>query len=134
MNNVTCFPDEGSQITSKVIGCALEVHKHLGPGLLESVYEECLAFEMKSQGVEFKRQLIVPVHYKGTKIDQGFRLDLLVENKLIVELKAVEKILPIHEAQLITYLKLSNLSLGLIINFNEKMLKNGVKRIAYTSN
>jgi GxxExxY protein len=119
-----------NELTERVIGACIEIHRALGPGLLESAYEECLCYELSLAGIRFERQKPLPVHYKEVNLDCGYRLDLVVEQKLIVELKAVENVLPIHEAQLLTYLKLSGLTLGLLINFNVPMLKNGIKRIA----
>ena len=106
------------ELSNRVIGCALEVHRNLGPGLLESTYEQCLAYELKITGMQFKLQYPLPVEYKGIKLDYGYRIDLLVENNIIVELKSVDKILPIHQAQLLTYMKLSGISVGLLLNFN----------------
>jgi GxxExxY protein len=118
-----------NDITGKIIGAAIEVHKKLGPGLLESAYEECLCCEMQLRGIEFKRQVPLQLNYKGVVLDCGYRLDLLVEDKVIVELKSIEGLEPIHEAQMLTYLKLRNAWLGLIINFNVIMLKDGVRRL-----
>jgi GxxExxY protein len=118
-----------NELTERIIGSCIEIHRHLGPGLLESAYEECLCHEMSVAGISFERQKPLPVHYKNVKLDCGYRLDLVVEQKIIVELKAVENLMPIHEAQLLTYLKLSGLTLGLLINFNVAMLKHGIKRI-----
>ena len=118
-----------NDISGKIIGAAIEVHKHLGPGLLESAYEECLCCEMQLRGIEFKRQVPLSLNYKGIVLDCGYRLDLLVEDKVIVELKSIEDLEPIHEAQMLTYLKLRNAWLGLIINFNVIMLKDGVRRL-----
>lgn len=118
-----------NEITQKIIGAAIEVHKHLGPGLLESSYEVCLAYELRQQGLAFKSQLALPVVYKGVRLDAGYRIDLLVENKIIVELKSVDALAPIHTAQLLTYLKLKDLRLGLLINFNSVRLIDGVKRV-----
>jgi len=118
-----------NDLTGKVIGAAIEVHKILGPGLLESAYEECISHELELRKITFSRQMQVPIEYKGIKLDCGYRLDLLVEDKLIVELKACESIEKIHEAQLLTYLKLTGIHLGLLINFNVPMLKDGIKRI-----
>jgi GxxExxY protein len=118
------------EITERVIGACIEIHRHLGPGLLESTYEECLCYELSQLGIHFERQKPLPVKYKSVNLDCGYRLDLVVENRIIVELKAIESLLPIHEAQLLTYLKLSRLTLGLLINFNVPALKNGIKRIA----
>lgn len=126
MANVVPFE---SDLTSQVIGLAIDVHKELGPGLLESVYESCLFHEIEKAGLSVQKQITLPVHYKGHTIDQGFRLDLLVDDKLIIEVKSCEKNLPIHKAQLITYLKLAQKPLGLLINFNEQLLKNGIERV-----
>lgn len=117
-----------NSITEKIIGCCIEVHKNLGPGLLESTYEECLAYELLLSGLQFDRQKELPVVYKEVKLDCGYRLDLLVENQIIIELKSVEKLLPIHEAQILTYLKLSEKPVGLLINFNNIVLIKGLKR------
>jgi len=117
-------------LTGKLIGCAIEVHKELGPGLLESAYEQCLCHELTLQGIAFERQVPLPVAYKGIRLDCGYLMDLVVEGEVIVELKTVEKILPIHEAQLLTYLKLYHRPVGLLVNFNVPvLLKGGVKRI-----
>jgi GxxExxY protein len=118
-----------NEITEKVIGAAIEVHRLLGPGLLESAYEECLCYELSQLGVPFQRQVQVPVAYKGLKLDCGFKLDLLVGDAVIVELKAVDDLLPVHKAQLLTYLKASRKRVGLLINFNVPVLKNGLKRM-----
>jgi GxxExxY protein len=120
-----------NEITEVVIGAAIEVHRELGPGLLESSYEECLCRELTLRGVSFERQVPLPVFYKGAELDCGYRLDLVVENKVIVEIKAVESLLPIHEAQLLTYLRLGDKRLGLLINFNVPLLKSGIKRIVH---
>jgi GxxExxY protein len=117
------------ELSNRVIGCALEVHRNLGPGLLESTYENCLAHEFHIGSIPFKLQYPLPVEYKGIKLDCGYRIDIMVDNRLIVEIKSVDKILPIHQAQLLTYLKLSNISIGLLMNFNVKYLKNGIKRM-----
>jgi GxxExxY protein len=115
--------------TEKVIGAAIEVHRILGPGLLESAYEECLAFELKLAGFEIERQVELPVRYKSVDLNCGYRIDLRINNSLIVELKTVETFLPIHEAQLLTYLRLSGVTTGLLINFNVPVLKNGLRRM-----
>ena len=120
---------EFDELSNKVIGCALQVHRHLGPGLLESTYEACLAYELEQSGLTFRQQHALPVTYKTTRLDCGYRVDLLVEGRLIVELKSVEKVLPIHEAQLLSYMKLAAVSVGLLINFNVSLLKNGIKRM-----
>jgi GxxExxY protein len=117
-------------LTQKVIGCAIEVHKELGPGLLESSYESCLMYELLKAGIDAENQVSLPIRYKEVDIENGYRLDILIPKKLIIELKAVDKILPIHSAQLITYLKLSNIKTGLLINFNVQKITNGLKRIS----
>lgn len=115
-------------LTERIIGCAINVHKALGPGLLESAYEECLCYELLQAGLEVERQKPIPLIYKEVKLDCGYRLDILVNKEVIIELKSVESIMPIHEAQLISYLKLTNIRTGLIINFNTKILTDGIKR------
>lgn len=116
-------------LSKEIIGAAIEVHRQLGPGLLESAYESCLAHELTLRQIPFERQKPLPIVYKDTKLDVGYRLDLLVDDLVIVELKAIDKLLPIHEAQIITYLKLTNRKLGLLLNFNVRMMKNGIKRV-----
>ena len=116
------------EITKTIIGAAIEVHKSLGPGLLESVYEECLFYELTLRELTVNRQVKLSVNYKEVKLDIGYRLDLLVENKVVVELKVVDKFMPIHDAQLLTYMKLVNCSVGLLINFNVPVLKKGLRR------
>lgn len=118
-----------NEISSQIIGAAIEVHKHLGPGLLESSYEACLLYELKKQGLEVKSQVMLPILYKGVQPDAGYRLDILVESRLILEIKSVEKLEGIHTAQLLTYLRLTKLKLGLLINFNSVKLIDGVKRV-----
>ena len=120
---------EANQLSNVIIGAAIAVHRELGPGLLESAYEACLAYELARQGVRVDRQVSQPVTYKGVQLDCGYRLDLLIEDLVIVELKTVETLKPIHTAQLLTYLKLKQRWLGLLINFNVPVLKYGVKRI-----
>jgi GxxExxY protein len=117
-----------AELTKAIIGASVEVHKQLGPGLLESVYEACLAHELRALGLSCQRQLDVPVQYKGELIDTGFRMDMLVDGQVVLELKAIDKVIPIHEAQLLTYLRLSNKKVGLIINFNSKLLVDGITR------
>jgi len=119
---------EFDELSNKVIGCALEVHKALGPGLMESVYEKCLSYELAKAGLKYETQKAMPVIYKGIKIDCGFRIDILVEGKLIVELKSVDKVLPIHQSQVLTYMKLAGISTGLLLNFNVTKLKDGIQR------
>jgi GxxExxY protein len=117
------------EISGEVIGAAIEVHRCLGPGLLESAYEECLCRELSERKVQFERQKSLPLSYKGSTLNGGYRLDVVVEGRVIVELKAVDRIEPIHRAQMLTYLKLSQLKLGLLINFNVPILTTGIKRI-----
>jgi GxxExxY protein len=117
-----------NQITETIIGAAIEVHRALGPGLLESAYEECLCRELTLRQIPFERQQPLPVEYKGLRLDCGYRLDLLVADMVVVEIKAVERVLPIHEAQLLTYLKLGGWKVGLLINFNVPILKQGIRR------
>ncbi len=116
-------------LSAQVIGAAIEVHRGLGPGLLESAYEQCLCYELSSQGLDFERQVALPITYKQVNLDCGYRLDIVVAEKLLVEIKAVEKLLPVHQAQLLTYLKVSKLPTGLLINFNVPVLKQGIKRM-----
>jgi GxxExxY protein len=116
-------------LTEKVIGCAIEVHKTLGPGLLESAYHKALALELQLQGIAFRMEVSVPVVYKGNHLDCGYRLDLVVEDKLIIELKAVDELKGIHTAQLLTYMKVSDIRTGLLINFNVERLVDGIKRL-----
>jgi GxxExxY protein len=116
-------------LTEKIIGAAIEVHRSLGPGLLESIYEECMAIELHLRGIEFVRQKALPIEYKGRRVAADLKIDLLIENQVVVELKAIECLLPVHAAQLLTYMKLSNLPLGLLINFHVPLLKDGIKRM-----
>jgi len=121
-------------LSNKAIGCAIEVHRELGPGLLESAYETCLAHELSRAGIRFALQVPVPVVYKGVLLECGYRIDVLVEDELVVEIKAVTEILGIHEAQILTYLKLAKLKTGLLINFNVPTLKQGIKRFVLSEN
>ena len=114
--------------TSPILGAALEVHRHLGPGLLESAYEECLCHELRIRELRFQRQVDLPVEYKGLKLNCGYKIDLIVQDEVVLELKAVEKLLPIHQAQLLTYLKLAHKRVGLLINFNVPLLTQGIIR------
>jgi GxxExxY protein len=118
-----------NDLTGEVIGAAIEVHKALGPGLLESAYEECLCRELDLSKIPYERQKKLPIEYKGMKLDCGYRLDIVVANQLILELKACESLEPVHEAQLLTYLKLSGIKVGLLMNFNVPVLKQGIKRL-----
>ena len=119
-----------NEITSSIIGACIEVHRELGPGLIESAYEECLCYELGRRELPFTRQQPLPVNYKGISLDCAYLMDVVVHNVVVLELKSVEKLMLIHDAQLITYLNLSGLSLGLLINFNVPVLKQGIKRIA----
>jgi GxxExxY protein len=121
--------DRLDEISHSVIGAAVEVHRHLGPGLLESAYQSCLAFELKRLGLKLEEQKPLPVVYKEVKLDCGYRLDMVIEDQIIVEIKAVEKLLPIHDAQLLSYLRLARKKVGLLMNFHVPVLKNGLKRI-----
>ena len=121
--------DDLNSITGQVIGAAIDVHRTLGPGLLESAYEACLAYELTQNGLHVERQKPLPVVYKQVNLDAGYRLDLLVERRVIVELKSVDSMTPLHKAQLLSYLKLSGLNVGLLINFNVQVLKNGIQRV-----
>ena len=120
---------EINELTGEVIGAAIEVHRHLGPGLLENTYERCLCFELVEREIPFERQKEIPVNYKGNVFDCGYRIDLLIDKRLILELKSIESIIPIHEAQVLTYLKLAKVKHGLLINFNVMKLKDGIKRL-----
>ena len=120
--------DQVNRITERIIGAAIEVHRALGPGLLESTYHVCLAHELRQQGLEVEREKVLPVVYKGVTLDCGYRIDLLVEHTVIVELKAVQELTAIHEAQILSYLKLSGCPVGLLINFNVRQLTEGIKR------
>jgi GxxExxY protein len=116
------------QLSNKVLGCALEVHRELGPGLLESAYEHCLAYELSRAEIPFGVQVELPVQYKHMQLDCGYRMDLLIDGRLIVELKSVDQLLKVHEAQILTYMKLANVKVGLLMNFNVDVLKHGIKR------
>lgn len=117
-----------ADLTEQIIGGAIEVHRELGPGLLESAYEECLCHELHLRGFSFQRQVNLPIIYKGLNLDCGYRIDIVVEDRVVVELKSIERILPVHEAQLLTYLRLSRKNVGLLINFNVPVLKSGIIR------
>jgi len=116
------------ELTSLIIGKAIEVHRHLGPGLLESAYQECLYYELANEGLKVEKEKALPIIYKDIKLDHGYRIDLLVENKIVIELKTVESFTDVHTAQILTYMKLGEFDLGLLINFHVKLLKNGIKR------
>jgi GxxExxY protein len=122
-------PQANDPLTEKIIGFAIEVHRHLGPGLLESAYEECLCYELSQSGFSLARQVPLPVVYKSVRLDCGYRLDVVVEKRVIVELKSVERLMPVHEAQVITYLKLSGIPTGLLLNFNTPVLRDGIRRL-----
>ena len=121
--------DRGGQVTGAIIGAAIEVHKHLGPGLLESIYEECLCHELALRRVAFARQVPLSLEYKGRPLGSHYRMDLLVENSVVVEVKSVERLLPVHQAQLLSYLRLSCCHLGLLLNFNVAALPRGIRRL-----
>ena len=123
------MPYEKDVLTDQIIGFAIEVHRHLGPGLLESAYEECLCYELSQNEIGFKRQVPLPVVYKSVRLDCGYRIDIVVENRLILELKAAERLMPIHEAQVLTYMRLSGIPTGLLLNFNTPVLKDGIRRL-----
>ncbi len=118
-----------NELSKIIIGCAIEVHKHLGPGLLESAYQECLLYELKDAGLKVQKEKPMPIVYKEVKLDHGYRIDLLVENKVVIEIKTVDTLNDVHLAQVLTYLKLGNYKLGLLLNFQVSMLKSGIKRI-----
>ena len=129
MNHRDTENTERDPITALLIGAAIEVHRVLGPGLLESAYEECLCHELSLRSIAFQRQLVLPVDYKGVRLDCGYRLDIVLPGKLIIEVKAVEALAPIHDAQLLTYLKLSGIRTGLLLNFNVPLLRDGIRRL-----
>jgi GxxExxY protein len=118
----------GGELSERVIGSAMDVHRQLGPGLLEAVYEECLCFELKQARIDYRRQVPLPVCYKGVQLECGYRMDIVVEHRLVVEIKAIDRFLPIHEAQILTYLRLSGLPIALLLNFNSVVLKDGLRR------
>jgi len=120
-----------NELSKIIIGCAIDIHRALGPGLLESAYKECLYFDLKANNLKVQKEKRLPIVYKELEIDHGYRIDLLVENKVVVELKAVEALTNVHKAQTLTYLKLGGFRLGLLINFNSGVLKNGIKRIIH---
>jgi len=120
---------EANQLTSEIISSAIEVHRTLGPGLLESIYEECMAFELQERNLTIARQKEIPIQYKGNQLEQNYRIDLLVNNQVLIELKSVSKLEPIHNAQLLTYLKLANIRYGLLLNFNVPVMKQGIRRL-----
>ncbi|HYM72470.1 MAG TPA: GxxExxY protein [Stellaceae bacterium] len=122
-------PQANDLLTERIIGFAIEVHRQLGPGLLESAYEECLCYELRQGGLVFRRQVPLPVVYKAIRLDCGYRMDIVVEEKAVLELKTVERLIPVHDAQLLTYLKLSGLRVGLLLNFNSPVLKDGIRRL-----
>lgn len=122
------------QVSAQIIAACIEVHRALGPGLLESAYDACLAYELTQRGLSFQRQLALPVTYKGVRLDCGYRLDFLVDQQIVVELKAVDRLSPIHEAQVLSYLKLAGCEVGLLINFNVRLLKDGIRRMVAGNN
>jgi GxxExxY protein len=122
-------PQANDPLTQRIIGFAIEVHRQLGPGLLESAYEECLCYELREAGLAFQQQVPLPVIYKAVRLDCGYRIDIVVEDSVTLELKTVERLIPIHEAQLLTYLRLSGLRTGLLLNFNSPVLRDGIRRM-----
>lgn len=129
MNHRDTENTERDPNSAAMIGAAIEVHRVLGPGLLESAYEECLCHELSLRGIPFERQVALPVNYKGVHLDCGYRLDIVLPGKLVVELKAVEQLAPVHDAQLLTYLKLSGIRTGLLLNFNSTLMRDGIRRL-----
>jgi GxxExxY protein len=127
--NLMVMEEPWDPLTQQVIGAAIEVHRVLGPGLLESAYEECLCLELSLRGIPFHRQVPLPIAYKGVTLECGYRMDLVVPERLVIEVKTVEKILSVHEAQLLTYLRLSGIKTGLLINFHTAMIKDGIRRM-----
>src|SRR5436190_20370958 len=117
-----------SDLSERVISLAIDVHRHLGPGLLESAYEECLCFELKQAAIDYRRQVALPVIYKDVRLDCGYRMDVVVERALILEIKAIDNVTPVHEAQMLTYLRLSGIQVGLLLNFNSVALRHGLRR------
>ena len=124
--------EELNNLSYQIIGCAIEVHRILGPGLLESAYQNCLIFELKKAGLKVEKEISLPIVYKGMKLDYGYRIDLLVNNQIVIELKTVEELTDVHKAQVLTYLKLGDFPLGLLINFQSKILKNNIKQYINT--
>src|SRR5271166_951224 len=124
--DVPSYPEQA--LTREIIAAAMDVHRTLGPGLVESAYQACLCHELKLRGLDFTQQIDLPLTYKGVRLDCGYRIDLIVSNRVVVELKSVQDILPVHEAQLLTYMRLTKMHVGLLINFNVAVLKNGIKR------
>jgi GxxExxY protein len=124
--------EEINNLSYQIIGCAIEVHKILGPGLLESAYQKCLIFELKKAGFKVEKEISLPITYKSIELDHSYRIDILVNNQIVIELKTVEELTEVHKAQVLTYLKLGNFPLGLLINFNSKILKNNIKRYINT--
>jgi GxxExxY protein len=131
MADVDADRDQLNVLTDRIIGAAIEVHRQLGPGLLESTYQACLQYEMEARGLHVRKQVALPIVYKGIQIDEGYRIDLLVNEQVVVELKAVEHLLPVHEAQVLSYLKLSGRKVGLLLNFRTVLMKHGIRRFIY---
>ena len=129
---MTELSEDLNDLSYKIIGCAIEVHKILGPGLLESAYQQCLIFELEKAGLLVKKEVSLPIVYKEIELEQGYRIDLLINNKIVIELKTVESFTDVHTAQVLTYLKLGKFPLGLLINFHSKILKNNIKRFINT--
>lgn len=129
MRSINGDVGELNRLSNETIGAAIEVHRNLGPGLLESVYESCLSRELRQRGFDVENQVPIPIRYKEITLDEGYRIDLLVERKLLLELKSIDKVLPIHTAQVLTYLKMTGLRMALIFNFNVQLMRSGIKRI-----
>ncbi len=129
LNRADRSRDELNAISGKIIECAITVHKELGPGMLEGAYQVCLIHELVKAGFGIDAEVVLPIHYQGLRLNAGYRIDLLVDGSVIVELKAIERVLPVHEAQLLSYLRMSGLKLGLLINFNSRLLRDGVRRV-----
>lgn len=132
MLKMTELSEELNNLSYQIIGCAIEVHRILGPGLLESAYQNCLIFELKKAGLKVEKEISLPITYKSIELDHGYRIDLLVNNQVVIELKTVEELTDVHKAQVLTYLKLGEFPLGLLINFHSKILKNNIKRYINT--
>jgi GxxExxY protein len=127
-----CMDDCHDQLTERIIGCAMEVHRRAGPGLLESIYDVCLAYELQAAGLDFERHLTLPFEYKTFTVKAAFKVDFVVERRVLVEIKAVETLLPVHKAQALTYMKLARLHTGLLFNFNVPVLRDGIRRLIWT--
>ena len=129
MSSIDSDVEELNRLSNETIGAAIEVHRNLGPGLLESAYESCLSWELRQRGIAVENQVPVPIRYKGIALDEGYRIDMLVEGKLLLEVKSIDTVLPIHTAQVLTYLKMTGLRMALMLNFNVQLMRSGIKRI-----